>query len=122
MPVRRAAILIALLLIAAAPPRAAAAWLPSGVAIAPCCSDAWDPGVALDGAGGVYAITGTGRSITRLRHFTSGGDDAPGWSPSGFPLNATWSYARTARLAPDGGGGVFGAFLASGCVNSCSQF
>jgi hypothetical protein len=78
--------------------------------------------VAVDGTGGVYGVAFDGRTLTHLRRFSAAGDDAPGWTASSSALNDDPRFTRSPRLAPDGAGGVFGAFLFNGCANTCFPY
>ncbi len=106
-------------LLTAAP--AGAAWQPSGVPLCPSCGEFREPAAAPDGMGGVYGVTWNGVHISNLRHLSATGDDAPGWTSAGAVLSTQYSFTLEPVLAADGSGGVFVAFLASNCVESCTK-
>jgi hypothetical protein len=85
------------------------AWPAGGLLVG---SLAFNIDAASDGAGGVlFAVVTAGTPSTLVQRLLANGSVAPGWAAGGVIVNALTTGQAVVRVAPDGRGGAFAAWL-----------
>lgn len=88
-------------------------WPAKGLPLCTVPNTQWNSTICSDGAGGFYAAwddyrTGSGQVF--VERVTAAGQPAPGWIAAGQPISTAPGYTLSARLTPDGLGGLYIAF------------
>jgi len=99
-------------------------WVADGSSVCPACGNNIyrDPSLAADGAGGLYACWFGAPFLLRVQHLLANGDLDPGWPAMGVAPTGLTGMNYRSRVMPDGAGGVFMTWLATGCVAHCASF